>query len=273
MLQTQPTAFGAKLCDLLDTYSKALVVHADNVGSKQMMDIRAGLRGDSVLLMGKKTMIRRCIRQYVDRTGNDQWVPLLDLLEGNVGIIFTKADLNDLRDRVSKYTVGAPARVGVVAPTDVTIYAGNTGMDPSQTSFFQALNVPTKINKGTVEIVSDMHLITAGDKVGASQATLLAKLGIKPFTYGLVLRNVYDNGALYNPKVLDITEDDLVAAMSRGIANVAAASLQLNFPTLASAPHSIVHGFKNVLSVAVATDYSFPLADKVKAYLADPSAF
>jgi large subunit ribosomal protein LP0 len=35
--------------------------------------------------------------------------------------------------------------------------------------------------------VSDVHLIKTGDKVGASQATLLAKLGIKPFKYGLAI--------------------------------------------------------------------------------------
>lgn len=55
----------------------------------------------------------------------------------------------------------------------------------------QALNIPTKINKGTVEIVSDVKLITAGDKVGASEATLLAKLGIKPFSYGLIVKQVH----------------------------------------------------------------------------------
>jgi len=54
----------------------------------------------------------------------------------------------------------------------------------------QALNIPTKINRGTVEIVSDVHLIKAGEKVGGSEATLLSKLGIKPFSYGLVLLKV-----------------------------------------------------------------------------------
>ena len=52
----------------------------------------------------------------------------------------------------------------------------------------QALNIPTKINRGTVEIVSDVALITKGEKVGGSEATLLAKLGIKPFSYGLVVQ-------------------------------------------------------------------------------------
>lgn len=55
----------------------------------------------------------------------------------------------------------------------------------------QALNIPTKINKGTVEIVSDVKLIKAGEKVGGSEATLLAKLGIKPFSYGLIIQQVF----------------------------------------------------------------------------------
>lgn len=55
----------------------------------------------------------------------------------------------------------------------------------------QALNIPTKINKGTVEITTDVHLIQTGNKVGSSEATLLAKLGIKPFSYGLVIQQVH----------------------------------------------------------------------------------
>ena len=54
----------------------------------------------------------------------------------------------------------------------------------------QALNIPTKINKGCVEIVSDVHLVKQSEKVGGSEATLLAKLGIKPFSYGLVIQKV-----------------------------------------------------------------------------------
>ena len=54
----------------------------------------------------------------------------------------------------------------------------------------QVLNIPTKINKGTVEITTNVALIKAGDKVGASEATLLAKLGIKPFSYGLIVKHV-----------------------------------------------------------------------------------
>lgn len=57
-----------------------------------------GLRdvGDSIVLMGKNTMMKRSIRLYCEKTGDDKWPALLDHLVGNVGLIFTKADLAEV---------------------------------------------------------------------------------------------------------------------------------------------------------------------------------
>ncbi|TVU43491.1 hypothetical protein EJB05_09967 [Eragrostis curvula] len=266
-------AYDKKLCQLLDEYTKVLVAVADNVGSKQLQDIRRGLRGDSVVLMGKNTLIRRCIKVYAEKTGNTDFDELSKLLVGNVGLIFTKGDLKEVREEVAKYKVGAPARVGLVAPVDVVVPPGNTGLDPSQTSFFQVLNIPTKINKGTVEIITPVELIKKGDKVGSSESALLAKLGIRPFSYGLVITNVYDGGSVFSPEVLDLTEEDLIEKFATGVSMVASLSLALSYPTLAAAPHMFINGYKNVLAVAVETDYSYPHADKIKEYLKDPSKF
>lgn len=129
--------YHAKLCSFLAKYDKAFLVGADNVGSKQFQDIRRALRPKSVVLMGKNTMIKRSLRLYAEETGDDKWNPLLDLMVGNVGIIFTETELSDVKDEIAKYKVGAAARVGLVAPNDVFVPPGPTGMDPSQTSFFQ----------------------------------------------------------------------------------------------------------------------------------------
>ncbi|KAK7262605.1 hypothetical protein RJT34_30180 [Clitoria ternatea] len=266
-------AYDAKLCQLLEEYTQILVVNADNVGSNQLQSIRRGLRGDSTVLMGKNTMMKRSVRIHSEKTGNTAYLSLVPLLVGNVGLIFTKGDLKEVSEEVAKYKVGAPARVGLVAPIDVVVPPGNTGLDPSQTSFFQVLNIPTKINKGTVEIITPVELIKKGDKVGSSEAALLAKLGIRPFSYGLVVLSVYDNGSVFSPEVLDLTEDDLMDKFAVGVSMITSLSLAVSYPTLAAAPHMFVNAYKNVLAVAVETDYSFPEADKVKEYLKDPSKF
>ncbi|XP_022756623.1 60S acidic ribosomal protein P0-like [Durio zibethinus] len=265
--------YDQKLCGLLDEYLQILIVAADNVGSTQMQNIRKGLRGDSIVLMGKNTMMKRSIRIHADKTNNNAIRSLIPLLVGNVGLIFTKGDLKEVREEIAKYKVGAPARVGLIAPIDVVVPPGNTGLDPSQTSFFQVLNIPTKINKGTVEIITAVELIKKGEKVGSSEAALLSKLGIRPFSYGLIVLSVYDNGSVFSPEVLDLTEDDLIEKFANGLSTVASFSLAISYPTLAAAPHMFVNAYKNALSVAVASDYSFPQAEKVKDYLKDPSKF
>ncbi|XVF50425.1 hypothetical protein PTKIN_Ptkin04bG0098900 [Pterospermum kingtungense] len=132
---------------LSDEYSWTLVASADNVGSNQLQNIRKGLRGDSVVLMRKNTMIKRSIRMHGEKIGNHAFLNLIHLLQnrGNVGLIFTKGDFKEVSEEVAKY---------------------------------KALNIPTKINKSTVEIITLLELIKKGDKVRSFEAALLVKLGI-----------------------------------------------------------------------------------------------
>lgn len=260
-----------KVVKLLDEYTKCFLVNADNVGSKQMQQIRAALREDTVILFGKNTMMRKAIRGHIEN--NPQLEKLLPCLKGNVGFVFTKGDLNEVRTKLLGHKVAAPAKAGAIAPVDVTIEAQNTGMGPEKTSFFQALNIPTKIARGTVEILNSVHLIHIGEKVGASEASLLNMLKISPFSYGLVIEQVYDSGTVYSPNVLDITQEDVRATFMQGVCNVAAISLEIGIPTVCSAPHSILNGFKDLLAIAVETEYNFPEADQTKEYLKDPSKF
>merc|ERR1712141_789683 len=129
------------------------------------------------------------------------------------------------------------------------------------------------MGKGTIEIVADVKLIKEGDKVGMSDSTLLNMLGISPFTYGLVVQKVYDSGTVFDPTILDITDDDLKARFMLGVRNVAAISLKVGYPNIASVPHSVVNGLKNCMAVAAVTDITFKEAEMMKEFLADPSKF
>eukprot|EP00096_Caligus_rogercresseyi_P008896 TRINITY_DN28_c0_g2_i1.p1 TRINITY_DN28_c0_g2~~TRINITY_DN28_c0_g2_i1.p1 ORF type:complete len:316 (+),score=148.40 TRINITY_DN28_c0_g2_i1:127-1074(+) len=260
-----------KLVQLFDEYPKCFLVGADNVGSKQMQQIRASLRGKGIVLMGKNTMMRKAIRGHLDK--NPDLEKLLPYIKGNVGFVFTKEELVTVRDDLLANKVKAPAKAGAMAPLDVQVPAQNTGLGPEKTSFFQALNIPTKITKGTIEIVQDVHLIKSGDKVGMSEATLLNMLKISPFSYGLVVEQVYDSGTIFHPSILDITDDDVKAKFMEGVASVAAVSLQIGYPTLASVPHSIANGMKNLMAVAAVTDITFKEVETLKEYLKDPSKF
>merc|ERR1712130_1005617 len=76
-----------------------------------------------------------------------------------------------------------------------------------------------------------------------------------------------------SPEILDITDDDIKDIFMSGVRNVARVCLQIGYPTMASVPHSIANGMKNLLAVAAVTEISFKEAEQLKEFLADPSKF
>lgn len=260
-----------KLKRFLSEYTKVFIVTVDNVGSKQMQQIRMAIRGDSEVLMGKNTLIRKIFKEFLEENPGHPMGALYDHIGGNCGFVFTNGDLGDVRKLLLDNVVPAPARVGAVAPCDVICPPGPTGCDPGQTSFFQALNIATKISKGQIEITTEVLLTPAGEKVGNSEAVLCQKLNIMPFTYGLVVATVYDNGSVFSPSVLDLTDEILTDKFMSAVKQVASISLALGQPSLASLPHHIVNAYQNLLALAVEVDgCSFEKAEPYIAAMPKP---
>jgi len=260
-----------ELKEHFDNYSKLFIVDCDNVGSDQLHNIRKNMRGKAVVYCGKNTQMRRVIRELeADRPELEK---IRQACKLNVGLIFTNGDLCEMRDSILENKKASAAKAGALAQCDVTIEKGITTLDPSQTQFLQALNIGSKITKGSIEIINDVELLKEGDKIDASQAALLQKLDITPFEYGLVPKLVFDNGSLFAPEVLDITDAQIVSMFQHCAKQTACISLVLGMPTVASVPYSILLAFTKLLAVAASTGHTFKQAEEIKAYLADPSAF
>jgi large subunit ribosomal protein LP0 len=241
---------------VLDQFKNVLLVTVDNVGSGQMQKVRKALRGKAVMVMGKKTLLRMVIRKALER--NPKLESILPHLRGNTGLVFTNEDLATIRSVVVEFKVPAAAKAGTFAPNDVIVPPGATGLDPGQTAFFQALNIATKIAKGSIEITSEVLLIKKGEKITSSQTALLGKLDIKPFFYGLVPKMCYDNGSVYPPDVLDLKEEDLMKKFFDGVSKLTALSLGANWPNQLTVPIYVASAFRKLAALALATNY--PLA-------------
>lgn len=260
-----------KLEECLANYNSMLVISIDFVGSSQMQKIRQNLRGRAQVLMGKNTIIRKIFREKAAE--DPKLEAMLPLIKGNIGFVFCNEGLAAIRKEVIAEKIPAAAKTGVLAPKDVKIPAGPTGLDPGQTTFFQALNIGTKITRGSIEILSEVTLCTKDVKVTSSAVALLNKLNIKPFEYGIVVDWVYDNGSLYDAAILDMTEDDLLNKFFTGVNHIAAIGLEVGYPTLASLPHSFCNAFKKCVAIALETDYMFEEAKIFKEMLDNPDAF
>jgi len=118
--------------------------------------------------------------------------------------------------------------------------------------------------KTQIEIVSDKRVITKGLKIESGQVALLEKLKIRPFSYKMNVKRVYEDGAIFSAEVLDITPDDIRAKFQKTIANMASISLASGYITKPAIPHLLANSFKNLAAVTFDADYSFKQADKMK---------
>jgi large subunit ribosomal protein LP0 len=248
----------------LNKYSKVVFCKMDNVRSQQVHHVRRELRGKAEIVMGKKTLQAKIVENRADSssaTANDKAFfskcEQLSLLTGNTALLFTNAEVSEIATVLDSHRIQAPARVGAIAPCDVVVPAGNTGMEPTATSFFQALNIPTKISKGTVEIISDKKVLSEGDKVDNSTAALLQKLKISPFYYQVEIGSVYDRGVVFTRQDLNMTDAIVEKHLLEGIASISALSLGAGIPTAASFPVFVADAFKTLLGASVASGYVF----------------
>lgn len=154
----------------------------------------------------------------------------------------------------------SPAKTGMIAPDDVMIKPGPTGLDPKQTSFFQTLLIQTKIVKAQIDIVAEKQVITKGEKITSTQAALLDKLKIYPFSYKMEVKKVLQSGSMFDAAVLDLSNEAILSKFANAIKLQTSLSLGAGYATKMSAPHTLLGGFKNLIAVAAETGYEFPQA-------------
>lgn len=219
--------------------------------------------------MSRRMAVAQTSDEDYEARKNMKVIPELEklsgLCKGYQAFIFCHDNLSEVKEMLGNFKCTKGAKVGAVAPSDVFIQPGPTGLDPKQTAFFQALNIQTKIVRTQIEIISAGKIISAGQKIGASECALLDKLNIRPFCFTVTPVKVYDNGAIYDPSVLDIKPADILAKLMRGANYLTAAALESGYPTELSARQMVLSGFKNLLALAVNTSYNFKEAEAMKA--------
>merc|ERR1711998_333949 len=125
------------------------------------------------------------------------------------------------------------------------------------------LGIQTKIVKAQIDIIKSKQVVTAGDKIGGTEAALLDKLKIYPFEYKMEVRKVLQNGSMFDASVLSLSTEAILGKFKKAIGYQAQMSLSSGYSTSASAPHSLLNGFKNLVAACAATGYEFPQAAAV----------
>lgn len=248
--------------DAVLSYEKSIIVDCTNVPSKSIALTRRVLKENGLKFMfGKNTYLRAALKDVDTPRANT----MKKLLRGNIGVCFVQDNLGLAYDLLTSVTTPAAAKSGSIAPSDVTIEKRVTNIQPGQTSFFQSLQVPTKITKGNIEIISDVELIKAGDVVNSNQAALLKLLDITPFTYQFVPKFVNDDGEMFDASALSINAELMKEICEAEASKLTALSLATGQFNKASAPHALRKSYLDAIALCVSLGLT---DDKIEAALA-----
>ncbi|MFC6961627.1 50S ribosomal protein L10 [Halocatena marina] len=188
------------LVELLEQYESVGIVNIAGIPSKQLQEMRRDLHGNAELRVSRNTLIARSLENA--EGGLDE---LTDLVTGQIGIIGTDDNPFGLYKELEASKTPAPINPGEVAPNEIVIAEGDTGIDPGPfVGELQQVGANARIEDGSIRVLEDSQVLDAGEEVDAQLANVLSELGIEPKEVGLDLRGVYSEGVFFDPEELAI---------------------------------------------------------------------
>lgn len=222
----------ADLVELIESYDSVGIVDVEGIASKQLQEMRAGLHGTAQLRMGRNTLVKRALDEV------DEGVEILDeFVEGQVGLIGTDDNPFGLFKQLEASKTSAPINTGEVAPDEITVPEGDTGIDDLQmVGDFNTAGVNARPQDGTIHVMEESVVAEEGDEVAADVVSVLDSMGIEPKEVGLDLRAVYADGVLFEPDELAIDVDEYRADVQAAAARGRNLSINAGYPTAGTAP-------------------------------------
>jgi len=215
------------LVAVLERYDSVGIIDVEGIPSRQLQQMRADLYGTAELRMSRNTLIERALER-VDG-GFEELVPLVS---GHVGLVGTNDNPFELFQQLEASKTPAPIGAGEVAPDDIVIPEGDTGMDPGPfVGELQTVGASAQIMDGSIKVTADSVVAEAGDVVSDDLAGVLDELGIEPKEVGLDLRAVVAEGVLFDPDDLDIDFDAYEADLRTAAARGRNLSVNAGYPT------------------------------------------
>jgi len=187
---------------LITTHSSVGIVGVTGIPSNQLQLMRKSLRGIADLKMCRNSLIDRALAE-----SSDEVKQINKYVEDQTALLFTNENPFKLFKILDKGKTSAPMKAGGVAPKDIVVEKGPTSFPPGPiVGELTGAGIPAGIEGGKVVIRQTKTVAKKGDVVDAKLASILSRLEIHPMELGLDLRAVYENGMIYESKILSVDE-------------------------------------------------------------------
>ena len=246
------------LVSLVEGYESVGVVNIAGIPSRQLQDMRRDLHGTAELRVSRNTLLKRALDEVGGGLGD-----LNEHLEGQVGLIGTNDNPFGLYQELEASKTPAPIGAGEVAPNDIVIPEGDTGVDPGPfVGELQNVGASARIMEGSIHVTEDSTVLEAGEEVSGDLANVLGELGIEPKEVGLDLRAVVSEGVLFDPEDLDIDVERYRSDVATAAARARNLSVNAEYPTAQTVPTLVAKATGEAKSLGLQASIASPdLAD------------
>ncbi|MFT4885086.1 MAG: large subunit ribosomal protein L10 [Natronomonas sp.] len=242
------------IVEFVERYDSIGVVDIAGIPSRQLQEMRRDLHGTAALRVSRNTLVVRALEE-VDEGLED----LTEHVAGQVGLIGTNDNPFGLFQQLEESKTPAPIGAGEVAPNDIVIPEGDTGVDPGPfVGDLQAVGANARIEEGSIQVMEDSTVLEAGEEVSQDLANVLGELGIEPKEVGLDLRGVFSDGVLFAPEELAIDVEEYRADVESAAAAARNLAVNSEYPTARTVPTLLAKAAGEAKSVGLSASVESP---------------
>ncbi len=234
-------------------YNVIALSKMSKVRAAQLMMIRKKFRNDIKIKIVKNKVAIRAFEKVKGVAGIEN---LSSQLEGQCALIFTNINPFKLNLVFAQNKVFLPAKGGDIAPKEIFVPSGNTGITPGPVlSEFKTANVPTKIDQGTIWVTKDTLVAKPGDVISTPLASLLSKLNVKPVEAGISVNFAIAEGLQFKEQDLKLNLDEYKEELARSFAQALALATEAGYMTPETVTPLLVKAHQQAISLATEAGY------------------
>lgn len=237
-----------EMAERIDSSQVVGILDMHSLPAKQLQEIKKELVGDADIRMSRKTLMELAI----EKSDKENIEELKDNTAIMPAFIFSDSNPFTLYSIIKEKKSAAAASGGEIAPSDVIIPDGDTGLGPGpMIGRIQQLGAPTSVEDGTIHVQQEAVAVEEGEVISADAADILSKLDIKPLEVGLDLKLVHEDGEVFDKKVLDVDTDEYRQDIEAASAQAFNLAVNAGYLTATTAETVLIQELRKARNLAV----------------------
>ncbi|MGQ4915025.1 MAG: 50S ribosomal protein L10 [Candidatus Asgardarchaeia archaeon] len=238
-------------------YNVIGITRMDGLASKQIQDLRKNLKKVALLYMSKNTLMKLALdKAAAKKKGVNK---LKEFIEGSAAFLFTNDNPFKISLFLQKHKTKAPIKAGEIAPNDIIVPAGDTGLAPGPAiSELHSVGIPTKIERGTIHVEKDTVVAKKGEVVSDALAAILKRLNVLPKEVGLILTVAFENGIIIPSELLNRELDEYINDVKLAVQEAFNLAFNATIITDETAKPILQKAYMDALALAVAASILTP---------------